>query len=397
MVKKHLVEEFRTRLSLDNEIGELGIKDSDAVRLYSEKDDKDIRPLFFRDVDRIVHSKAYARYIDKTQVFFDINNANITHRSLHVILVSRIARQIGRALKLNTDLIEAVSLAHDIGHTPYGHIGEQYLDELSKEYGIGTYLHNAQGVRWLAELEKRFPTEPAKGLNLTLQVYDGILCHDGETFERELKPRKINGKSWDDHFKEYHDSFQGNKFERIPMSNESIAVRFADIIAYIGRDIEDAILLGFIKRNDIPENCRRVLGYTNRKIMNKLIRNLLDYSLENNIIGYDEEIFAALKELKDFNYEHIYEKRDSKSREKNLEIKDNFKLMFKTFLRDLEKENYKSPIFRDHIEYIDNKDYSIYYKKYQDEGKLCWIVRDYVAGMSDRYFKEISEWVKHHS
>jgi dGTPase len=94
MVKKHLVEEFRTRLSLDNEIGELGIKDSDAVRLHDEKDDKDIRPLFFRDVDRIVHSKAYARYIDKTQVFFDINNANITHRSLHVILVSRIARQI---------------------------------------------------------------------------------------------------------------------------------------------------------------------------------------------------------------------------------------------------------------------------------------------------------------
>jgi len=394
MVKQHLIDRVRARLSRDKGVGSRGIKDTQAQRLYPEEEDMDIRPFFFRDVDRIVHSKAYARYIDKTQVFFEVKNANITHRSLHVLLVSRTSRQIGRALKLNTDLIEAISLAHDIGHAPYGHPGEEYLNEISNECGIGTFLHNAQGVRWLAELEKRFPTQPAKGLNLTLQVYDGILCHDGETFERELKPKKINGKTWESHFKEYNDCFLGNKFVRIPMSYEGIAVRFADIIAYIGRDIEDAILLKFIQRIDIPENCRKVLGDTNRKIMNTLIRNLLAYSIENETIGYDENIFSALKELKEFNYENIYEKRDKKSNEQHKSIRKDFHLMFEVFQKDLEKSNYNSPVFKDHIDYIDDKNYSSYYKKYKIEDKLGWIVRDYIAGMSDGYFKEMTEWVK---
>ncbi len=394
MVKQHLIDRVRARLSRDKGVGSRGIKDTQAQRLYPEEEDMDIRPFFFRDVDRIVHSKAYARYIDKTQVFFEVKNANITHRSLHVLLVSRTSRQIGRALKLNTDLIEAISLAHDIGHAPYGHPGEEYLNEISNECGIGTFLHNAQGVRWLAELEKRFPTQPAKGLNLTLQVYDGILCHDGETFERELKPKKINGKTWESHFKEYNDSFLGNKFVRIPMSYEGIAVRFADIIAYIGRDIEDAILLKFIQRIDIPENCRKVLGDTNRKIMNTLIRNLLAYSIENETIGYDENIFSALKELKEFNYENIYEKRDKKSNEQHESIRKDFHLMFEVFQKDLEKSNYNSPVFKDHIDYIDDKNYSSYYKKYKIEDKLGWIVRDYIAGMRDGNFKEMTEWVK---
>lgn len=394
MVKRDFMDKVRARLSRNKEIGFRGIKDTQAQRLYPEEDDMDIRPFFFRDVDRIVHSKAFSRYIDKTQVFFEVKNANITHRSLHVLLVSRIGRQIGRILKLNTDLIEAISLAHDIGHAPYGHPGEEYLNEISNKCGIGTFLHNAQGVRWLAELEKRFPTQPAKGLNLTLQVYDGILCHDGEIFERELKPKKINGKTWESHFKEYNDCFQGNKFERIPMSYEGIAVRFADIIAYIGKDIEDAILLNVIRRKDIPENCREVLGNTNRKIINTLIRNLLDYSIENETIGYDENIFSALKELKEYNYENIYEKRDKKSKEQHESIQKDFYLMFEVFLKDLEKSNYNSPIFKDHINYIDDKNYSSYYQKYKEKDKLGWIVRDYIAGMSDSYFKEMTEWVK---
>jgi len=392
-LKQHLIDEVRTRLSRDKEIGPRGIRDIEAQRLYSE-DDLDIRPFFFRDVDRIVHSKAYSRYIDKTQVFFEVKNANITHRSLHVLLVSRISRQLGRALKLNTDLIEAIGLAHDIGHAPYGHPGENYLNEISNEYGIGTFIHNAQGVRWLAKLEKRFPRQPANGLNLTLQVYDGILCHDGETFERELKPKKINGKTWDTHFKEYNDCFQGNKFERIPMSYEGIAVRFADIIAYIGRDIEDAILLDKIHRDDIPEQCKTILGDTNRKIMNTLIRNLLDYSLERNTIGYSKEVFSALEELRTFNYVNIYEKRDQETIEQNKSMRKDFQLMFRVFLDDLEKKKYDSWIFKDHIEYIDDNDYSTYFQKYFEEDKLGWIVRDYIAGMSDRYFKEVSERFK---
>ncbi|MFX0186980.1 MAG: deoxyguanosinetriphosphate triphosphohydrolase family protein [Candidatus Hodarchaeota archaeon] len=394
------IEQLRLRLRKDSDIGIHGILDSQAVRYYKEevnnKNYSDLRSPFFRDVDRIVHSKAYARYIDKTQVFFDVNNANITHRSLHVIMVSRISRQIGRVLKLNTDLIEAIALGHDIGHSPFGHLGESILNEISKKYSLGSFLHNAQSIRWLSCLEKRFPTKPAKGLNLTLQVLDGILCHDGEINEQKLKPVKINGKTWDDHFREYKDSFNENKIKRIPMSYEAIAVRFADAISYIGKDIEDAILLKFIKRSDIPETCKKILGDTNRKIINTLIMDLLNFSLDNDTIGYSEKIFETLKELKSFNYEKIYLRRDLlKKRELKStfvnELTKKFLLIFEKCLTDLEKENYDTPIFKDHIEYIDDDDYTTYFKPLKKENNLTLIVRDYIAGMSDNYFKEIYE------
>ncbi|MFX1394093.1 MAG: deoxyguanosinetriphosphate triphosphohydrolase family protein [Promethearchaeota archaeon] len=394
------IEQLRLRLRKDSDIGIHGILDSQAIRYYNEEEDdknySDIRSPFFRDVDRIVHSKAYARYIDKTQVFFDINNANITHRSLHVILVSRISRQIGRVLKLNTDLIEAIALGHDIGHSPFGHLGESILNEISKKYNMGSFLHNAQSIRWLSYLEKRFPTKPAKGLNLTLQVLDGILCHDGEINEQKLKPVKINGKTWDDHFREYKDCFEENKIKRIPMSYEAIAVRFADAISYIGKDIEDAILLKFIERSDIPETCKKNLGDTNRKIINTLIMDLLNFSLDNDTIGYSEETFEALKELKAFNYETIYLRRDllKKRDSKNTfldKLTKKFELIFKKCLRDLEDNNYDAPIFKDHIEYIDDENYLTYFKPLKKENNLTLIVRDYIAGMSDNYFKEIYE------
>lgn len=382
----------------DSDIGIRGISDSEAIRYYyeNEEDIDDIRPPFFRDVDRIVHSKAYARYIDKTQVFFGINNANITHRSLHVLLVSRIARQIGRILRLNTDLIEAIALGHDIGHSPFGHLGEEILSEISKEYHLGNFNHNAQGIRWLSYLEKRFPKEPAKGLNLTLQTLDGILCHDGEINERELKPVKVNGKTWENHFMEYKDAYTENKIIKIPMSYEGIATRFADTISYIGRDIEDAVLLKFIERNEIPKFCRDILGDTNRIIMKTLIMDLLNFSLNNDTIGYSEDVFEALKELKAFNYERIYLRRDLMKKEKDKfnflqDLKEKFKLIFECSLKDLEEQNYQAPIFKDHIEYIDDKNYSTYYKDLKKKDQLTLIVRDYIAGMSDKYFNDIFE------
>jgi dGTPase len=380
----------------DSDIGNRAISDSDAIR-YREEDQEsefDIRPPFFRDVDRIVHSLCYSRYIDRSQVFFGINNANITHRSLHVILVSRVSRQIGRILKLNNDLIEAISLGHDVGHPPAGHLGEEILNEISKEYNIGSYSHNAQGVRWLTYLEKRFPNEPANGLNLTLQVLDGILCHDGEVHEQKLKPKKVNGKSWEDHFNEYNDAFGENKITRIPMSYEGVAVRLADTISYIGRDIEDAILLKFIDRSEIPSSCTEILGDTNRKIMKTLIMDLLKNSIANDYIGYSEEIFEALKELKKFNYNRIYTRRNlfTKTKTKDTfeyELKKKFYLIFEKSLTDLENANYNAPIFKEHIEYIDDKNYSTYYEPYKNEGKLPIIARDYMAGMSDKYFNQI--------
>jgi len=394
------IEQLRLRLRRDSDVGVHGILDSQATRYQEEVDDNgyaDIRPPFFRDVDRIVHSKAYSRYIDKSQVFFEINNANITHRSLHVILVSRVSRQIGRILKLNSDLIEAIALGHDIGHAPYGHLGEQIINDLSKKHSMGIFMHNAQSIRWLSYLEKRFPKEPASGLNLTLQVLDGILCHDGEINEQDLKPVKVNGKTWDDHFREYNDCFTDNKMKRIPMSNEGIAVRFADSISYIGRDIEDAILLKFIKRRDIPEHCKKVLGDTNRKIMNSLIMDLLIYSLDNDTIGYSGDIFEVLKELKQFNYDNIYMRRDHFKSDKNNESlysrnqQKKFELIWNISLKDLEQENYEAAIFKDHVDYIDDAHFSTYYYPLKNQNKLPFIVRDYITGMSDKYFMEIHD------
>jgi len=394
------IEQFSLLMRRESDIGEYGILDSDAVRYHKEieenKSYRDIRPPFFRDVDRIVHSKAYARYIDKTQVFFEVNNANVTHRSLHVILVSRISRQIGRVLKLNLDLIEAIALGHDIGHSPYGHLGEEILNEISEKYNMGIFRHNAQSIRWVSYLERRFPTKPAQGLNLTLQVLDGILCHDGEINEQELKPKVRNGKNWEVHIKEYEDCFTKNSIKRIPMSYEGIAVRFADTISYIGRDIEDAILLKYIKRSEIPKECVKVLGDTNRKIINSLIMDILNFSLSNDAIGYSEEVFEALKSLKLFNYENIYTRRDMEGASKSplekpyiKQLKKSFHLIFDTSLAHLIEENLESPIFKDHIEYVDDQNFETYFKKLKKEQKLPLIVRDYIAGMSDKYFREI--------
>ncbi|TXT63589.1 MAG: Deoxyguanosinetriphosphate triphosphohydrolase-like protein [Promethearchaeota archaeon] len=383
---------FRKRLS-KTDVGEWGTSNSEATRYFPEEDTKDyedIRPPFFRDTDRIVHSKAYARYIDKSQVFYGINNANLTHRALHVLLVSRVARQIGRIFHLNTDLIEAIALGHDIGHSFASHLGEDILDEFSREHGLGRFRHNAQGVRWLTYLEKRFPEQPAKGLNLTLQVVDGILCHNGEMEKRTLEPFNRN-KTWKDHFKEYEQSFTKEHIDLIPMTYEAIVVRFADVISYIGRDIEDAILLKYIKRDQLPKGPQKILGNTNRKIMNTLIMDLLNYSLDNHIIGYSEEVFNALKELKRFNYEQIYYKRDLNLRDI---VTEQFNLIFERSLHAVQVQDFSSPVFKDHIEYIDDHNYTSYYEPLKKEGKLTLIVRDYICGMSDKYFNDTYLFLK---
>ena len=148
------------------------------------------RQSFSADVDRIMHSRAYTRYIDKTQVFYLIANDHITHRVLHVQLVSKIARSIGRFLGLNEDLIEAIALGHDIGHTPFGHDGERFLSEICYSKGIGYFCHNVQSVEFLDRVERN-----GLGWNLCLQTLDGILCHDGEVHDEGIEPNR--GKTFD--------------------------------------------------------------------------------------------------------------------------------------------------------------------------------------------------------
>ncbi len=261
------------------------------------------RQQFALDADRILHSRAYSRYIDKTQVFSLVANDHITHRVLHVQLVSRIARTIGRFLYLNEDLIEAISLGHDIGHPPFGHDGEDILSELCQEHGLPPFQHNLQSVRFLDKLERK-----GKGWNLTLQVLDGILCHDGETHTNSLSPQPVAT------FSEFDQKLQEKRNNPgailLPATLEGCVVRLSDTVAYIGKDIEDAIILKLIKRSDIPDNCAKILGNSNGTIVYNLVTDLIKNSdtagADTPFIGFSKKVSTALQQLKDFNYKHIY-------------------------------------------------------------------------------------------
>jgi dGTPase len=338
-------------------------------RKEEEKIDKGHRQNFSLDTDRILHSLAYSRYIDKTQVFYLIKNDHITHRVLHVQLVSKISRTIGRLLRLNEDLIEAISLGHDIGHAPFGHDGERFLSELSKDYGLNNFLHNLQSVRFLEKIEKK-----GEGWNLTLQVLDGILCHDGEIHSQALHPDREKD------FIKFNEQIQEKENEPfssiLPMTLEGCVVRMADTISYVGRDIEDAIRLGLIKRSALPENCRRILGDTNGTIVYTLVEDLVANSLDKPFVCFSEEVGDALKELKEFNRENIYiSEMPWKQTQK---IKLMFKLLFERYYNDLENGNEDSDIFGEFLEGMSSK--------YRDNTSNAWIVRDFIAGMTDEYF-----------
>jgi len=346
-----------------------------ASRRYAEDEDDalNIRPPFFHDTDRIIHSRVYSRYIDKTQVFFLFKNDHITHRVLHVQLVSKIGRSIGRCLKLNEDLIEAIALGHDLGHAPFGHDGEEILDDICLAEGIGRFPHNAQSVRCLMELEIR-PKPTPKPLNLTLQVLDGILCHNGEDISEEYYPSPK--KTWDDFLAEYEQCWAARKVKKFkPFTMEGCVVRVSDVIAYIGRDIEDAITVELIKREDIPESITKTIGDNNRDIINTLIKDLLKNSYGKDYLSFSKDILAALRALQKFSREKIYQ--DTRKISQNDKIKNMFALTFKQCLQHLQEEKTESLIYRDHI-YKMPADYAA-------RTKPARIVVDYMAGMTDSY------------
>jgi len=342
----------------------------DAVRRKSEESVAGgHRQNFSLDADRILHSLAYTRYIDKTQVFYLIKNDHITHRVLHVQLVSKIARTIGRLLRLNEDLIEAIALGHDIGHTPFGHDGEFFLSELTSQHGLGPFLHNIQGVRFLEKIERK-----GKGWNLSLQVLDGILCHDGEVHTQELTPK--NDKSFEVFDSEIRQKERDPSLELTPMTVEGCVVRMADTISYVGRDIEDAIRLGLINRRDIPDLCRQVLGDTNGTIVYSLVEDLVSNSLDRPYVSFSPRVGEALKSLKEFNKERIY--MSDKVKRQTHKIRLMFRLLFDQYLSDMENQNRKSDIYK---EYLDGMS-----PDYSTNTSPAGIVRDFIAGMTDKYF-----------
>jgi dGTPase len=335
------------------------------------------RQQFALDADRILHSRSYTRYIDKTQVFCLITNDHITHRVLHVQLVSRAARTIGRFLNLNEDLIEAIALGHDIGHPPFGHDGEHILSELCLEQGLPPFQHNIQSVRFLDRLERR-----GRGWNLSVQTLDGILCHDGE-----IHNRRLTGKG-EQSFAALDEKIalkqKDPKHNLLPMTLEGCVVRLADTVSYIGRDIEDAIILGLITRDDLPTDITGLLGETNGSIVYNLVTDLIanshvcqpgDSSTDESFIGFSNEISAALHQLKRFNYENIY--LHPKTKQDLPLIRQGYRSLFSYYL------NYLHSRVKDKLQVdlmLNMGD------DYLNSHSPAEMVRDYMAGMTDDFF-----------
>lgn len=366
-------------MSMDNKIIENMKKNNKNLSKYACRDDdayrlKDIkesfRTPFFRDIDKVIYSLSYVRYIDKTQVFTNRENDMISKRMTHVQMVSRIARTIGRALNLNEDLIEAASLGHDLGHVPYGHVGEKILSELSQEYGEGYFNHNVQSVRTLLNIENN-----GLGSNITIQVLDAIFCHNGEILEGEYAPVK---KTKEQFFEEYKKSYTDKNIlkEVKPMTLEGCVVRISDIIAYIGRDIEDAVRLGVVGLEEIPKEIVDILGITNSDIVNTIVIDIINNSIDKNYIKMSSNINIALNKLIEFNYINIYNKANT-TKELN-SIKLMFKKLFDLYYKQIVEKAYDEDIFK---VYLLNMD-----KSYIDETSQARKVIDYMAGMTDDFF-----------
>lgn len=341
---------------------------SDAKRF--EKVNDDIRPNYFRDIDRIIYSLSYSRYIDKTQVFSNVVTDHVSKRMTHVQMVSKIARTISRALNLNEDLTEAIALGHDIGHVPFGHTGEAILNEISLKNGCGYFNHNVQSVRNLMFVENH-----GLGENLCIQTLDGILCHNGEFVSNEYYPRK---KTIEEFLDEYYDCYQNEDAisNLRPMTLEGCVVRISDIIGYIGRDIEDAVRLGVFDKKLIPKNISDVLGIDNSSIINTVILDIINNSLGKPYIKMSDKVYKAIKDLKAFNYENIYIKANTK--EQIEKYKKMFNTLFDKYLNELKNHDVNSRIYE---VFINDMDIS-----YLEENDYKRIVIDYIAGMTDDYF-----------
>ncbi|WP_058486363.1 deoxyguanosinetriphosphate triphosphohydrolase [Defluviitalea phaphyphila] len=284
----------------------------------------DVRTDFQRDRDRIIHCKTFRRLKHKTQVFISPEGDHYRTRLTHTLEVSQIARTIARALSLNEDLTEAIALGHDLGHTPFGHAGEQVLNEISP---LG-FKHYEQSLRVVDILERN-----GRGLNLTWEVRDGIINHPTKG-----TPSTLEGK----------------------------IVQLSDKIAYINHDIDDAIRGKIIKEEDLPKDCIEILGDNFSKRINTMIRDIIKNSIGKPDIIMSKEVERSMKKLRKFMFEHVYIGSLAKKEEKKAQ--------------HIVKQLYK--FFVKHPEKIPKEFYSIYEEENKTKER---IVCDYIAGMTDRY------------
>lgn len=283
----------------------------------------DIRPVFQRDRDRIIHSKAFRRLKDKTQVFLTPEGDHYRTRLTHTLEVSQNARTIAKALRLNEELVEAIALGHDLGHTPFGHAGERALDRVCS---LG-FEHNVQSVRTVDVLEK-----DGQGLNLTVEVRDGILNHQTAS---------------------------------MPFTLEGKIVRLSDKIAYIHHDMDDAIRGGILKDSDVPKEIGEVLGYTTRERLDSFIHDIVNYSFDKNDISMSPDVADAMKKMRNFMFERVYQSTIAKAEEHKAEA------LVETLFNHFTRHKDQMP-----LEYL----------TMLDKGeKLDRVVCDYVGAMTDHY------------
>ncbi len=283
----------------------------------------DIRPVYQRDRDRILHCKAFRRLKDKTQVFLSPKGDHYRTRLTHVLEVSQNARTIAKALRLNEELTEAIALGHDLGHTPFGHAGERMLNEIV----AGGFSHNEQSVRIVERLEK-----DGRGLNLTWEVRDGIRNHRS-----------------DGH----------------PATLEGCVVRLSDKIAYVNHDIDDAIRAGIMREEEIPNDLREVLGGSTRERLNTLIHDTIITSQDQNEIHMSDAVQAAMDELRQFMFDHVYTNPIAKGEENK--AKELLERLFMYYMDRVDELGSTQQVMLEAGEPLDR------------------VVCDYIAGMTDQY------------
>ncbi|MBQ9079924.1 MAG: HD domain-containing protein [Clostridia bacterium] len=382
LIYDRLSDELQERIRDDRDAGWVNpyrFSEDNAVRRDPEHDRPNLwRPTFVRDIEKILHLPVYNRYADKTQVFSFYHNDDITRRALHVQLVSRIARNIGAVLGLNLDLIEAIALGHDIGHTPFGHAGERFLSELlHAETGL-YFNHNVHSVRVLDSIFSR---------NLTLQTLDGILCHNGEFELQEYRP--AYGKSFVMFDAETEACYVDESAigRLIPSTLEGCVVRICDMIAYIGKDRQDARVARIIDHTCQFTNEK--IGAENAAIINNLTVDILEHSYGKDHLLMSEAAFNDLRTAKQENYRLIYKNERVNSEYENI-IRPMFSEIYYTLLDDVKKHRRDSLIYRHHIDTVERARKYYGGKSYADE-EPNRIVTDYIASMTDDYFIALHE------
>ncbi len=330
---------------------------------------------YSRDRDHILYSGSFRRYIGKTQVIYFAASFDeqLSNRSIHTLQVSQIARTVGKALNLNLDLIEAIALGHDLGHTPFGHDGEEILQDICRKKKIGLFFHNIHSLRVVDKL-----ADACKGMNLTFQVRDGILSHDGEINEKYIKPNR--NKIEANLINYCQRKSQGEQVHIIPATLEGCVVRMSDAISYIGQDFEDAIRIGILKRGELPEGIKEELGESNTDIINSLVTDIIINSNNRDEIIYSSDIAERVFELKKFNAERIY--KNPRLKAKKTKLKTAFNFLFEKFLSDLDRGNEDSLVFK---EWIFNRGKNKG-ADYVGNNLLEQVVIDFIASMTDRYF-----------